>query len=82
MTGGAGRNRIHDRFQDVEDPVGSKYSSGPAVISEHATKAFSTADLPARRKQSRGREEQGVVLALMVAFRMEMGNEFVEGSKK
>ena len=53
--------------------VGSKYSSGPAVISKQATKAFSAADVLASRKRSWGGEEQGVPFALMVAFRMEMG---------
>jgi hypothetical protein len=45
-----------------------------------ATKAFSTADVPASRKRSRGGEEQGVAFALMVAFRMEMGDELGHGS--
>jgi hypothetical protein len=64
----------------VSDPVGSKYSSGPAVISKQATKAFSTADVPVSRKRSRRGEEQGVPFALMVAFRMEMGDELGHGS--
>ena len=61
-------------------PVGSKYSSGPAVISKQAAKAFSTADVSASRKRSWGGEEQGVSFALMVAFRMEMGDELGHGS--
>ena len=55
----------------MDVPVGSKYSSRPTVISKQATKAFSTADVPASRKRRWGGEEQGVAFALMVAFRME-----------
>ena len=62
--------------------VGSEYSSGPAVISKQATKAFSAADLPASRKRSWDGEEQGVPFALMVAFRMEMGGELGHSSVK
>jgi len=61
-------------------PVGSKYSSGPRVISKQATKAFSTADVPASREGNWGREEQGVPFALMISFRMEMGDELGHGS--
>jgi hypothetical protein len=61
-------------------PVGSKYSSGAAVISKQAAKAFSTADVSASRKRSWGGEEQGVSFALMVAFRMKMGYELGHGS--
>jgi hypothetical protein len=61
-------------------PVGSKFSSGPTVISKQATKAFSTADVPASRKRTWGGEEQDVAFALMVAFRMEMGEEIGHGS--
>jgi hypothetical protein len=57
-----------------------KISSGSAVISKQATKAFSAADVPASRKRSWGGEEQGVPFALMVAFRMEMANELGHGS--
>ena len=60
--------------------VGSKYSSGPAVISKQATKAFSAADVPASRKLSWGGEEQDVAFALMVALRMKMGGELGHGS--
>jgi hypothetical protein len=60
--------------------VGSKYSSRPTVISKQATKAFSTADVPASRKRRWGGEEQGVAFALMVAFGMEMGDELGHGS--
>jgi len=62
--------------------VGSKYSSGPTVISKQATKAFSTADALASRKRIRGGEEQGVSFALVVAFRMEMGDELGHGAAK
>jgi hypothetical protein len=67
-------------FSRTINPVGSKYSSGPAVISKQATKAFSTVDVPANRKRRRGGEKQGVPFALMVAFRMEMGDELGHGS--
>src|SRR3954451_8922903 len=55
----------------ARDPVGSKYSCGPAIVSKQATKALSAADVPASRKRSWGGEEQGVPFALMIAFRME-----------
>ena len=55
--------------------VGSKFSSGPTVISKQATKAFSTADMLASRNYSRSGEEQRVFFALMVAFGMKMGDE-------
>ena len=61
-------------------PVGSKYSSRPTVISKQATKAFSTADVPASRERRSGGEEQGVAFALMVALRMKMGDELGHGS--
>jgi len=51
-----------------------KYSSGLAVISKQAAKAFSTADVLASRKRSWGGEEQGVPFVLMVAFRVETTN--------
>jgi hypothetical protein len=50
------------------------------VISKEATKAFSTADVPASRKHRWGGEEQGVTFSLMVAFRMEMGDELGHGT--
>ena len=54
----------------VPKPVWSKYSCGAAVVPEQPAEAFSTADAtsPTGLKRSRGREEQNVVLALVVAF--------------
>jgi hypothetical protein len=50
--------------------VWSKYSCGATVVSEKAVETFSTADTtaPTGLKRSRGREEQHVVLALVVPF--------------
>ena len=60
-------------WADVElegDPVWSKYSCGAAIISKQTAEAFATADPAARRFRPRSREEEGISLALMVAFEM------------
>ena len=62
------------------DPVGSNYSSGSAVVTKQAAEAFSTADRPASCKWSGCGEEQRVRFALVVAFRMKMGDELGHGS--
>ena len=58
-------------------PVWSKYSSSATVVSEQAPETISTADATAANgaKRSRGREEQSVVLALVIAFSVIVHNK-------
>jgi len=71
---------VQDLSATTSNPVGPNYSSGSAVITKQAAEAFSTADRPASCKWSGCGEEQRVRFALVVAFRMKMGDELGHGS--